>query len=101
MTPRERAIKLAKDMVYAYEVCATMKDLDNAVHAWSRLGERAITAAVEEEREACARIADEVKVENWSWTYSAHGGANLIAERIRARCNKSATESNNTYSKMR
>lgn len=51
MTPRERASKLAKDMVYAYEVCATMKDLDGVVHAWTMLAEKAITAAIEEEEE--------------------------------------------------
>lgn len=60
MTAKERASRLAKDMVRAYEVSATMKDLDGVVYAWTRQAEQAITTAVEAEREACARLADDM-----------------------------------------
>jgi hypothetical protein len=55
--------------------------------------EQAINAAVEEEREACAKIAEDAGADGeWYMVRLADG----IAEDIRARCNKSATEKNNT-----
>ena len=82
MTGREQAAKIAKDMVYAYEVCATMKDLDQCVHMWTKIAEQAINAAVEEDREACAKMLEA-------------SGESYAASLIRARCNTYATEMNN------
>jgi hypothetical protein len=65
--------------------------------------EQAINAAVEEEREACAQICeDKIDRINSATGYADPGLAYSavmaadIRDRIRARCNKSATEKNNT-----
>lgn len=58
MTPKERASKLQGDMVRAYEVGATMKDLDAVVHFWVNMAEQAIIAAVEEVEDRVANERD-------------------------------------------
>lgn len=52
--------------------------------------QQTITVAVEEENRACAEIANEFLKSG-----DRHA-AQLIGDRIRERCNKSATENNNT-----
>ena len=86
MTLEERASKLAKDMVYAYEACATMNDLDGVVHAWGKQAKQAIIAAVEAEREACVSILHE-EYDSIPDTEIAYRGVPLLnaVKKIRAR----------------
>jgi len=81
---RMRAVDVANKLLYAYEVGATMKDLDSVVAMWTNCVEAALintdTLARAEEREARAKIADDMS------GIESIGGD--IGEAIRARGNK-------------
>jgi hypothetical protein len=95
MTPKERMEKLFEE-----EFQPTVNDLPNSEmyeERWKAAIEKAITAAVEEEREACAKIAESYKsyqdrcaskatseaVQGFHERLSVESGA--IAEQIRFR----------------
>jgi hypothetical protein len=54
MTTKERAQEIAKELVRAYEIGATMKDLDGIIHMWRGIVEKFVNDALEEQREALA-----------------------------------------------
>jgi len=88
---RMRAVDVANKLLYAYEVGATMKDLDSVVAMWTSCVEAALintdTLARIEEREACAKIADAYH-QNCSEHCSPRHSGIQIADAIRARGNK-------------
>lgn len=86
MTPRERAEQLWETWKKATFVTST-----RTIHAenYIRIAEQAITAAVDEEREACAKILDREADECEWYNQSLLEG---IAEEIRARSNASSGE---------
>jgi hypothetical protein len=91
-THRLRAVDVVNKLIYAYEIGATMKDLDSVVGMWTSCVEAALintdTIARAEEREACAEIvAKEFDAYTWEARKAAECFYNAM-KTIRARGNK-------------
>jgi hypothetical protein len=80
--PTEEYLELFKDLVQVLPVTIVLCDLIPALRSELNTLTQSL---IEAEREACAKIADAVYVDEKTWSDSHAATARIIAERIRLR----------------